>query len=298
MNALEIPAALAKTLYLRAKAERWSVPSEAFVNALRASADKAFAGVDPGPSALEKYFLSLRLEDLALACGCAAGDADAWDHFMVEYRPALYRAADALDPSGGARELADSLYADLYGLKSQDDTRRSLFNYFHGRSSLATWLRAVLTQRHIDHIRMSRRFEPLPPLLEDESQHSAQTAEPPDPERLHYLSLVRRAFSTAMVRLQPRDRLRLSCYYSEELTLAQIGRLLGEHEGTVSRNLARTRRSIRDEVVRELRERDGMSTAEIERCFECVIDDPGTLDVRELLGVADTRKKLDPERSR
>ena len=25
---------------------------------------------------------------------------------MVEYRPVLYRAADALDPSGGARELA------------------------------------------------------------------------------------------------------------------------------------------------------------------------------------------------
>ena len=39
---------------------------------------------------------------------------------MLEYRPILYRAADALDPSGGARDLADSLYADLYGLRKGD----------------------------------------------------------------------------------------------------------------------------------------------------------------------------------
>ena len=62
-----------------------------------------------------------------------------------------------IDPGGGARELADSIYADLFGLQERDGERRSLFRYFHGRSSLATWLRAVLAQRQVDRVRATRR---------------------------------------------------------------------------------------------------------------------------------------------
>src|SRR5262245_64981868 len=92
--------------------------------------------------------------DLDLARRCADGDAQAWERFVLEYRPILYRAADALDPSGGARDLADSLYADLYS--------KSLFRYFQARSSLATWLRGVLSQRYVDRIRANRRMEAFP----------------------------------------------------------------------------------------------------------------------------------------
>ena len=68
----------------------------------------------------------------------------------------------ALDPSGGARDLADALYAELFGLTERDGARRSHFEYFHGRSSLATWLRAVLAQRSVDRARAARRLAPLP----------------------------------------------------------------------------------------------------------------------------------------
>ena len=103
--------------------------------------------------------------DLELAERCAAGDPAAWDRFVLEYRPVLYRAADALDRHGTAREVADSLYAELFGVRQSSDgagERRSLFRYFQGRSSLATWLRAVLAQRYVDSLRASRRAEPLP----------------------------------------------------------------------------------------------------------------------------------------
>ena len=98
----------------------------------------------------------------------------AWDHFVLEMRPGLYRAADALDRSGGARELADSLYADLYGVEQRGGARQSLFRYFHGRSSLATWLRAVLAQRHVDRVRVERRIDPLPEELP--ARHVADTS--------------------------------------------------------------------------------------------------------------------------
>ena len=99
--------------------------------------------------------------DLELARQCAAGEEPAWERFVLEYRPLLYRAADALDSTGGARDLADSLYADLYGMPEGGNERRSLFRYFQGRSSLATWLRAVLAQRYVDRLRAQKRMEQI-----------------------------------------------------------------------------------------------------------------------------------------
>jgi hypothetical protein len=94
--------------------------------------------------------------------------------------------------------------------------------------------------------------------------------------------------------LDARDRLRVGLYYSQELTLAQAGRVLRESEATVSRQLARTRRAIRDGVERRLRA-DGLGDAEIAQCFESAADDPGEIDLSRVLGGA--RKKTEPSRS-
>ena len=224
------------------------------------------------------------VKDLELARQCAAGDEKAWERFILEYRPALYRAADALDPSGGARELADALYADLYGIADADNERRSLFRYFQGRSSLATWLRAVLAQRYVDRLRVERRFEPL----QDDGydRHVAAGDERLDPDRLRHLALLRQALGGAVARLGDRDRLRLGCYYVQELTLAETGRLLNEHEATVSRQLARTRRDIREAVERQLRDGAGLNDDQIAECFASVADDPGPIDLGQVFGTA------------
>ena len=56
------------------------------------------------------------------------------------------------------------------------------------------------------------------------------------------------ALTVALGGLDPRDRLRLAYYYADDRTLAEIGRLLGEHEATVSRKLERTRGDVRARV--------------------------------------------------
>ena len=181
-----------------------------------------------------------------------------------------------MDPSGGARELADSLYGDLFGLQTGE--RRSLFHYFHGRSSLATWLRAVLAQRLVDRARVRTRTAPLP-----EEEPAAPAAQTPDPDRDRYLPLIHAAFRDALARLDARDRLRLLYYYAQGLTLAQTGRLLREHEASVSRHLSSARKTIRREVERQLREVQALDPNEIERCFEYVTEDAGPLDLDRLL---------------
>lgn len=219
-------------------------------------------------------------EDLELARRCAAGDPEAWDLFVREYRPVLYRAADALDRHGGAREVADSLYAELYGVRNSGGERQSLFRYFSGRSSLAAWLRAVLAQRYVDRYRSQRRMEPL--AEEPRAERAAAVIEP-DPSRARYVTLLRDALTCAIAALAAKDRLRLALYYVQELTLAEAGRVMQEHEATVSRQLARTRRAIRAEVERWLGEDGGLTQPQIAECLASVSADPGPLDLKPLL---------------
>jgi RNA polymerase sigma-70 factor (ECF subfamily) len=287
--------ALAARLYQQARASRWGVSERAFTCALERSALKALPDRPQDPQRLERYLSSLHLEDLALATACGDGHEGAWDHFVAEYRPVLYRSADALEPGGGARELADGIYADLFGLEERDGERRSLFRYFHGRSSLATWLRAVLAQRLVDRVRSTRRLTPLAD--EDELPPALVAAPASDPDAPRFVALIRQALVAVLGLLPARDRLRLGCYYREDLTLAQTGRLLGEHEATVSRQLARTRKVVRAEVERHLRA-EGLCEGEIERCFACTIEDPGPLDVAELFSVTGERKDQRADRSK
>jgi RNA polymerase sigma-70 factor, ECF subfamily len=271
-----------RKLCARAGVDRWSLAPAQFAEALDRSAAKAFAGRHPSTAELERYFDSLHLADLALACACASGIDSAWDHFVTEFRPSLYRAADAIDAGGGAREIADALYGELFGVRAAGTARKSPFDYFHGRSSLSTWLRSLLSQRFIDRHRQTRRLAPLP---EDSSSSAIHApAHIADPDRGRYVTAMRAALGAAIVALAPRDRLRLACYYAQEMTLAQIGALTREHEATVSRQLARTRRDVRNDVERRLRDLHGFSDPEIAECFTSIVDDAGNLDLEEWLG--------------
>jgi RNA polymerase sigma-70 factor (ECF subfamily) len=284
----------AEQLYKKADAGRWKVPPEVLSDALERSADKAFAGRSPSDAELDRYFNSLHLTDLALACACAIGREEAWDHFVREFRPGMYRAADAIDASGGAREIAEALYAELFGLKERDGIRQSVFRYFHGRSSLSTWLRFLIAQRHIDRHRETRRLEPLP---EDSSPAPIRSETKADhPERDRFVTAMHSVLSAAIAALAPRDRLRLACYYAQEMTLAQIGKLTREHEATVSRQLAKTRRALRAEVERRLKTDQGFSPGEIDECFENIVDDAGNLDLADWLDTG-VRKKSEAVRS-
>lgn len=283
----------AQRLYEKADAGRWKLPVEVLTNALERSAEKTHGGRLPPDDELDRYYDSLHLTDLALACACAMGKDSAWDHFVSEFRPAMYRAADAMDPSGGAREVADALYAELFGLREKDGIRQSLFRYFHGRSSLATWLRSVVAQRFVDRHRQSKRLEPLP----DEDVRPAMTpkSESPNPDRARYVAAFRAVLAAAIAALAPRDRLRLACYYAQEMTLAQIGKLTREHEATVSRQLARTRRDVRSDVERRLAQDQGYSKVQIDECFASIVNDSGELNLDEWLDAG--RKKFPEDRS-
>lgn len=259
----------------------WNLTREQFQAALERSAVKRFPDRTPDAKKIEAHLDALHATDLALACACSLGSPAAWDFFVAQFRPELYRAARAIagyaaGQDANARELADSLYADLYGLRESEGRRKSLFDYFHGRSKLGTWLRAVLAQRHVDEIRRTRRTEPLENEAGEENTEIASLGAPSpendsqhNPERANNLAILQAALAAALGALDPRDRLRLAYYYADDRTLAEIGLLVGEHEATVSRKLERTRRDVRARVEASLRGRDRMSEAQVRACLEC-----------------------------
>src|SRR5437762_5267905 len=277
-------ASLVEQLYAQSQAARWGLTLVSFSLSLERSATKRFAGESAARQKIEDYLAGLHVEDLALASACAAGCESAWEHFFTTYRQYLYSAASAItkrppsDPY--AREFADSLYATLYGRETTIG-RVSLFNHFHGRSKLSTWLRAVLAQRYIDVLRQEKRLESLE---DDEGsekvlpQKLRSNWQPTDPNRSRYLRLLADALKQAISSLSQLDRTRLISYYLKDLTLAEIGKTMNEHEATVSRKLERVRQELRVKVIAVLKSgcaakngvdaKPGLDDAQIQLCFE------------------------------
>ncbi|HVN64021.1 MAG TPA: sigma-70 family RNA polymerase sigma factor [Candidatus Binataceae bacterium] len=261
-------AAAIELIYRKGAAAKWNIDLDTIANALVRA-----AGASDHP---EQLLISIRAGDFALAVACREGIGAAWEHLIATLRPSLYASARAIagDESRG-RELADSVWADLYGLEVREGRRRSLFDYYHGRSTILTWLRAVLAQRHVDYHRSAGRIDSLDGMAERkaEAQHAAQDDDPPEPERARYVAMLGLALDAALKSLTPRDRMRLGYYYRHNLSLKEIGRLMGEHESNVSRKLARSRADIKSHVERALSEREKLSREQILLCYDFAAGD-------------------------
>jgi hypothetical protein len=81
------------------------------------------------------------------------------------------------------------------------------------------------------------------------------------------------------------ERFVLAAYYLDERTLAEVGRMLGAHESTVSRRLEKITARLRKDILKRLC-RNGIAKRAAEEML--------ALDVRDL-GV-DVREKLAQER--
>jgi RNA polymerase sigma-70 factor, ECF subfamily len=232
---------------------------------------------------IRTFLLSLRADELALARACAAGSNSAWEIFLTRYREKLYLSALRIArEDSAARELADTLYADLYGTNTRDGQRISKLASYTGRGSLEGWLRTVLAQEYVNRYRRTKRLVSL----DEESEEGIQFRAPdPDPAPPADQRLTQ-ATDEALGLLSAEDRVVLSAYYLDGRTLAEIARMLGVHESTISRKVDKLAKSLRKQIVAAL-VRQGMSRRQAEEALE--------VDVRDLQ--VDIRRSLAQESS-
>ena len=267
-------------LFEKSGGERYGLTLQTFEVVLEQVACKYVPQANPRQKL--EFWRDLKLEELALARACAAGHEAAWQAFLTRFREKLYDIARGITKEdSSARDLADSLYADLYGTAERDGRRVSRLNFYMGRGSLEGWLRTVLAQEFVNRYRKTKRLVSLEEQAEDGVQFSAAPAGPSSPLD----SRLGAALDEALGQLASEDRLVLASYYLDNRTLTEIVRMVGVHESTISRRLEKMLKALRKQVMSGLVSR-GMNRGQAEEALEA--------DVRYLQ--VDVTKKLQENR--
>jgi RNA polymerase sigma-70 factor (ECF subfamily) len=267
---VHIGARHADELYARSGATAYGLSLEQFTAILGTVVARTEDMSGSSKEEIATFLSGLKLDELALAHGCAAGNQHAWDVFLTKYRESIYQAARSITRNESTgRELADSLYAELYGIGPAEE-RRSKLALYSGRGSLAGWLRMVLSQSFVNQIRAGKR---LVSIEEEEEEHGTQFAAaapesvaPADPR-------LKEAVDQVLGELSAEERFLLSSYFLDGRRLAEIGRTLGVHESTISRKMEKLLGEVRKRLRKAL-ERRGMSRRQAEEALE--------VDVRDL----------------
>jgi RNA polymerase sigma-70 factor len=293
---------------------RYSVSDDEIAMSLHASAKKYLGATleettgNPGPSdsarsQLAGFLSSVNCDDLCLAAACAKGDEAAWEDFFRDYRSYLINIARTMtsDPSA-AEQLADSTFAELYGLRESGGTRVSKFSFYSGRGSLRGWLRAVVFQLSADLYRQTSRFvQPEETEDLDRMVRSVDAVERVPSSEVafigeRYRTAVGEALGRALSELEPRERLLLAHYYYDEMTLREIGRLFNVHEATISRWLTKVQKRTRKLVEKGLARDHRFNRREISEAI-ALAGEQMDLNVREYLiqpGAAERERDRTP----
>jgi RNA polymerase sigma-70 factor (ECF subfamily) len=278
----ELVAAGARRLIARAEDAR-SLGTDALAPRIRATLNKYLLASDApeaSAQAIEEFTDALHADDLCLIVACERGDERAWSDLVERFGTTVRSAArSASSNEEMAEDLAQSIWAELHGLRVREDGRPSgKIAYYSGRGSLGGWLRAVVGQLAVDQHRKASRLVQT----EDDAdfdrlaQDSHNTVEglgtataSLNPEQAlaeeRAARDVEEALARAIQELEAEDRLLVKLYYFDGLRLREAGAVLGVHEATASRRLARVHTEIRQRVEAILTKEHGWTREETTR---------------------------------
>jgi RNA polymerase sigma-70 factor (ECF subfamily) len=248
---------------------------------------------------IREFIEGIRPDDLCLIIACEGSDEKAWEDLIAAFDPTVKSAARKICSSAEeADDLANSVWAELYGLKMDaDGKRKGKLGYYSGRGSLAGWLRAITAQLAIDQFRKQSKFVQVEEmrefenLAEESANHndgSAFASHSENPEEIfgdnQLAEQVSASLSQAIKGLEPEDRLILKLYYFEDLKLKDIARTFGYHEATASRKLVRIQSDIRKSVEKSLRIQYGWQEPEVKKYLADAASSLG-MSFEKLLGL-------------
>jgi RNA polymerase sigma-70 factor, ECF subfamily len=272
----------AKRLLDRA-ADDYGVTQHSLALRMKTAVDKYILKDDANASSasISDFIDKLQADDLCLIVGCEQGNQKAWNDLVERFSPTVRSAArSASSNEEGAEDLAQSIWAELYGLRSREDGKPAgKLAYYSGRGSLAGWLRAVVAQLAIDQHRKQSRlvqteddadFDRIMGQGRDENDWSVHSGRlNPEVETSQKLAgaEMQKALSKSIQQLSAEDRLLVKLYYFDGLRLREAGAVLGVHEATASRRLTRIHADLRSQIESILIDEKGWTKPETERAF-------------------------------
>jgi RNA polymerase sigma-70 factor, ECF subfamily len=280
-----------------------ALDAEALAPRVRASVEKYLLRHKPEATAAEvgEFIDALHAEELVLVVACERGDGRAWEDMVSQFRATVLSAARGASAGAAeAEELADSVWAELYGLREKADGRPAgKLAYYSGCGSLGGWLRAVVGQLAVDRHRRSARLVQTeePSEFDRAAAESHETdgwrpAASLDPEsalaEANAARGVQEALARALGGLDAEDRLLVRLYYFDGLKLKEAGAVLGVHEATASRRLTRVHTEVRRRVEASLAG-SGWTREEVARTLSEVAHAHTEADLRTMLAPGASR---------
>jgi RNA polymerase sigma-70 factor, ECF subfamily len=217
---------------------------------------------------------SLHGNDLYLALACAQQSPMAWDRFTSIYRKYIHDLTAFVCPvKSVVYELAETILTDLF---LPDRSGCSRIASYDGRSSLATWLRAIICHRVINE--RERKFNGMTQFNDDIFEKADERALLSIETALRssrYQKFIIDSLEQACNVLTDRERLMLLLRYDNGLQLGQIGHLFGLHQATITRQFERIQAKIREVIVSQLTHKYGLSQSAIDECLAEIVENPG-----------------------
>jgi RNA polymerase sigma factor (sigma-70 family) len=183
-------------------------------------------------------------------------------------------------------DLAGDMLAELF---LPDRFGNSRIMSYDGRSSLCTWIRAILANRSVN-------------LQRGKAYAQTEEIDPRIPDWPSFMNVDRMvrarrygdrladAMKLVVSHLAPPERLLLLWRYEDGLQLAQIAKLLGIHQSNVSRRLRRLHRTLRNRIVASLTSKYQLSQAAIDDCLQDIVENPYLQ-----ISILDALKSAEPE---
>ncbi len=192
----------------------------------------------------------LSLDDMYLAWACVRGEDAAWRELAQTHFPFIRSFARRYAAADAANDVADEVIADLW--------ERCKLERYHGRSTLRTWLGALVAHRAInasEAVRRQAQKRGALRLIAGENQPATGNDEAGEAQARDTL----RAVLAEAVRALPAEtKVLLQLYYEQELTLDEIGRALHVSAAALSRRLKQARETLRADIEERAHRRAGM----------------------------------------
>jgi len=229
---------------------RFALDGPTFADRLLGLARAACPGSDPP---LHEHVRRLSLDDLYLATACSLGDEKAWEELAARHVGFIRDFARRFLGEADAQDLAGQIVADLW-------QQRKLARY-EGRSTLRTWLGAVVAHAALNAVKAARRTAALG---RDELRRGSLEAPPAEPATRETGSLLAQLVAEAIGSLPSEQKVLLYLYYEQRLTLDEMAVALRISKGGLSRRLTRIRSWLRT-AIESLANRSAGASADVLR---------------------------------
>lgn len=183
------------------------------------------------PQVSDPFLKAQELADRELVDRLVRGDGQAADKFVRLHKHLVMRELKRfrnLSP-----ETHDDLFQEIFAKLFEDECR--ILGQWRGNSNFAAYLKRIVRNICIDHLRALERLPPTEPVGEDEDELADRDGSN-DPEREAQLNELRKLMRLAIQSLAPPDQEILTLIVIKESSYEQVAELIG-----ISRNAAGVR---------------------------------------------------------